>query len=176
MKRTLLIPLNRRSREGGSPVRFDWIPACAGMTIASQAVITGTALVLALCSISLPAWAGDHGRAIPLPAVYKNECGSCHTPFPAGLRSAAGDGYRWRERGDRCGPHGPAPRGPEGGDGLPGTGGRNAGPFLGSAGGPLLAYALLPFIALEGIFWLSTAVLVLVIPWTFWIARHERDG
>jgi len=45
---------------------------------------------------------------------------------------------------------------------------------LGSAGGPLLAYALLPLIELEGIFWLATAVLILAIPWTYWIVR--RDG
>lgn len=43
---------------------------------------------------------------------------------------------------------------------------------LGSAGGPLLAYTLLPIIALEGIFWLSTAVLILAIPWTYLIARR----
>jgi MFS family permease len=47
---------------------------------------------------------------------------------------------------------------------------------LGSAGGPLLAYTLLPFIELEGIFWLSTVVLILAIPWTYWIARNESLG
>ena len=44
---------------------------------------------------------------------------------------------------------------------------------MGSAGGPLLAYALLPVIALEGIFWVATATLVLALPWTLWIARQE---
>ncbi len=44
---------------------------------------------------------------------------------------------------------------------------------LGSAGGPLLAYALLPLIELEGIFWLATAVLILAVPWTYWLVRRE---
>ncbi|RPJ00086.1 MAG: MFS transporter [Chloroflexi bacterium] len=44
---------------------------------------------------------------------------------------------------------------------------------VGSAGGPLLAYALLPVIELEGIFWLAAIVLLLSIPWTLWIARRE---
>jgi MFS family permease len=44
---------------------------------------------------------------------------------------------------------------------------------VGSASGPLLAYALLPLIALEGVFWLATAVLVFMLPWTVWAARRE---
>lgn len=47
---------------------------------------------------------------------------------------------------------------------------------LGSAGGPLLAYALLPLIALDGIFWLSTVVLMCTIPWTIWITRRDPGG
>jgi MFS family permease len=43
----------------------------------------------------------------------------------------------------------------------------------GSAGGPLLAYALLPIIALEGVFWLAAALLTLALPWTVWVARQE---
>lgn len=44
---------------------------------------------------------------------------------------------------------------------------------IGSAGGPLLAYALLPVIEISGIFWVSTLVLALMLPWTIWIARQE---
>lgn len=44
---------------------------------------------------------------------------------------------------------------------------------IGSAGGPLLAYALLSTINLAGIFWLATVLLVLVLPGTLWIARQE---
>lgn len=44
---------------------------------------------------------------------------------------------------------------------------------LGSAAGPLLAYALLPLIELEGIFWLATAILLLIMPWTLWVVRQE---
>ncbi|MFA5082224.1 MAG: diheme cytochrome c [Hydrogenophilaceae bacterium] len=47
------------------------------------------ALIILAGLVALPAWAGEHGRAIPLPAVYKTECGSCHTPFPPALLSAA---------------------------------------------------------------------------------------
>jgi MFS family permease len=47
---------------------------------------------------------------------------------------------------------------------------------VGSAGGPLLAYALLPVIALEGVFWLATAVFVLSIPWTVWVTRRESQA
>lgn len=44
---------------------------------------------------------------------------------------------------------------------------------LGSAGGPLIAYALLTSISLASIFGLSTGLLVLVFPWTLWVARNE---
>lgn len=44
---------------------------------------------------------------------------------------------------------------------------------VGSAGGPLLAYAVLSTINLSGIFWLATGLLVIVVPWTLWVARQE---
>lgn len=44
---------------------------------------------------------------------------------------------------------------------------------VGSAGGPLLAYAVLSTIHLSGIFWLATGLLAIMIPWTFWVARQE---
>lgn len=44
---------------------------------------------------------------------------------------------------------------------------------LGSASGPLLAYALLPVIELEGIFWLATAILTLALPWIGWIVQRN---
>lgn len=40
--------------------------------------------------LALPAWAGGDRHSAPIPANYRSECGSCHTPFPAGLLSAAG--------------------------------------------------------------------------------------
>ncbi len=46
---------------------------------------------------------------------------------------------------------------------------------LGSAGGPLLAYALLPVIHLGGIFGLATVLLAAMLPWTVWIARRETQ-
>ncbi|MBN1565080.1 MAG: MFS transporter [Anaerolineae bacterium] len=45
---------------------------------------------------------------------------------------------------------------------------------LGSAGGPLLAYALLPLIELSGIFWLATVILFLALPVTIWAVRQEQ--
>jgi MFS family permease len=52
---------------------------------------------------------------------------------------------------------------------------------LGSAAGPLLAYALLPLVGLSGIFGLAAALLAVILPWITWIAwrevhsrRHER--
>lgn len=48
---------------------------------------------------------------------------------------------------------------------------------LGSAAGPLLAYALIPLIDLSGLFWSATIVLALAFPWTLWVARREtRQG
>ena len=44
---------------------------------------------------------------------------------------------------------------------------------IGSAAGPLLAYALLPVIDLSGIFWLATGVMALCLPWTTWITTRE---
>jgi MFS family permease len=44
---------------------------------------------------------------------------------------------------------------------------------LGSAAGPLLAYALLPLIHLSGVFWAAAVVLALMLPSTIWIARQE---
>ncbi len=44
---------------------------------------------------------------------------------------------------------------------------------LGSAGGPLIAYALLATITLAGIFGMATVVLALALCWTFWVARKE---
>lgn len=48
---------------------------------------------------------------------------------------------------------------------------------LGSAAGPLLAYALIPLIDLSGVFWAAAIVLALAFPWTLWVARREtRQG
>jgi len=48
---------------------------------------------------------------------------------------------------------------------------------LGSAAGPLLAYALIPLIDLSGLFWVATVVLAVAFPWTLWVARREtRQG
>lgn len=44
---------------------------------------------------------------------------------------------------------------------------------LGSALGPLLAYALLPIIGLSGLFLLMAGVLALGLPWTAWLAWRE---
>jgi len=44
---------------------------------------------------------------------------------------------------------------------------------IGSAAGPLLAYALLPVIDLSGIFWLATGLIALCLPWTVWISARE---
>jgi MFS family permease len=44
---------------------------------------------------------------------------------------------------------------------------------IGSAAGPLLAYALLPVIDLSGIFWLATGLIALCLPWTAWIGARE---
>jgi hypothetical protein len=44
---------------------------------------------------------------------------------------------------------------------------------LGSAAGPLLAYALLPLIALNGVFWAAAVVLALMLPPATWMARRE---
>lgn len=44
---------------------------------------------------------------------------------------------------------------------------------LGSAAGPLLAYALLPVIDLSGIFWLAAGMVALCLPGTVWIAARE---
>jgi len=44
---------------------------------------------------------------------------------------------------------------------------------IGSAAGPLLAYALLPVIDLSGIFWLATGLIALCLPWTLWISARE---
>lgn len=46
-------------------------------------------LIILAGLIALPVWASEHDRAVPLTATYKTECGSCHTPFPPGLLSAA---------------------------------------------------------------------------------------
>ena len=47
-------------------------------------------IILSLATlVTLPAWAEEHGRAVPLTPTYKSECGSCHTPFPPGLLRAA---------------------------------------------------------------------------------------
>lgn len=45
---------------------------------------------------------------------------------------------------------------------------------IGSAAGPLLAYALLSTLELAGIFWIATGLLILVLPWTIWITRQEN--
>jgi MFS family permease len=45
---------------------------------------------------------------------------------------------------------------------------------VGSAAGPLLAYALLPLIGLGGIFWAAAVVLALMLPGASWMARRER--
>lgn len=46
-------------------------------------------LLWLLAVATLPAWADESGRAVSLNSAYKLECGSCHTPFPPGLLSAA---------------------------------------------------------------------------------------
>lgn len=45
-------------------------------------------LILFAAVAALPAWAERHGLPAGMPAAYKTECGSCHTPFPPGLMSA----------------------------------------------------------------------------------------
>lgn len=45
---------------------------------------------------------------------------------------------------------------------------------VGSAAGPVLAFALLPLIALRGVCLLAAAALMLALPWTLWIAWRER--
>lgn len=40
-----------------------------------------------------PAFAGHEGASTPLNALYKQECGACHAPFPPGMLNA-GD---WRK-------------------------------------------------------------------------------
>jgi MFS family permease len=45
---------------------------------------------------------------------------------------------------------------------------------VGSAAGPLLAYRLLSFLALRGVFWLASAALAISLPWTVRVARYER--
>ena len=47
---------------------------------------------------------------------------------------------------------------------------------IGSAAGPLLAYALLPILDLSGIFWLATALIALCLPWTAWICARSLSG
>jgi MFS family permease len=47
---------------------------------------------------------------------------------------------------------------------------------LGSAGGPLLAYALLPIIGLQGIFWSMAGILALCLPLVGWVAWREIAG
>ncbi len=44
---------------------------------------------------------------------------------------------------------------------------------VGSATGPLIAYAVLPLIALSGLFWFSTGILAVALPAAVWIARQE---
>jgi hypothetical protein len=44
--------------------------------------------ILAL-AVALPAWADKVGLPTSMPAGYVSECGSCHTPFPPALLSAA---------------------------------------------------------------------------------------
>jgi MFS transporter, DHA1 family, multidrug resistance protein len=45
---------------------------------------------------------------------------------------------------------------------------------IGGTVGPLLTFALLPIIGLEGVFTLSALLLLLFLPGTFWAAWHER--
>ncbi|MCZ7543579.1 MAG: MFS transporter [Anaerolineae bacterium] len=44
---------------------------------------------------------------------------------------------------------------------------------LGSAAGPLLAFALLPFVDLRGVCLLAAALLAVVLPWVSWLAWRE---
>ena len=46
------------------------------------------ALLLATTSMAALAEHHDHDRRTPMPAVYVNECGSCHVAFPSRLLSA----------------------------------------------------------------------------------------
>jgi hypothetical protein len=48
--------------------------------------------VLVACAgvLAANAWAGDHARAATTPVLpkYRQECGSCHVPYPAGMLPA----------------------------------------------------------------------------------------
>ena len=46
----------------------------------------------------------------------------------------------------------------------------------GSAAGPLIAYALLPLVAIGGLFWLATGILLAALPAALWVARQEARG
>jgi len=43
----------------------------------------------------------DGNRLMTAPAIYKTECGSCHTPYPAGLLMAAA----WKKTTDKLSTH-----------------------------------------------------------------------
>jgi MFS family permease len=44
---------------------------------------------------------------------------------------------------------------------------------VGSAAGPLIAYALLDLVGIGGLFWLATAILGAALPGAWWVARQE---
>jgi len=46
---------------------------------------------------------------------------------------------------------------------------------VGSAAGPLIAYALLPLVHIGGLFWLATAILGAALPGAWWVARQEAQ-
>jgi MFS family permease len=46
---------------------------------------------------------------------------------------------------------------------------------VGSAAGPLIAYALLPLVSIGGLFWLATAILGAALPGAWWVARQEAQ-
>ncbi|TCJ15795.1 cytochrome C [Parasulfuritortus cantonensis] len=46
-------------------------------------------LIVLAALAALPAWAERNALPTGMPAAYQSECGSCHTPFPPGLLSAA---------------------------------------------------------------------------------------
>ncbi len=46
---------------------------------------------------------------------------------------------------------------------------------VGSAAGPLIAYALLPLVTIGGLFWLATAILGAALPGAWWVARQEAQ-
>lgn len=58
-------------------------------------------LVLVGVALGMSGAAADGNRLANAPAVYKAECGSCHTPYPAGLLLAPA----WKKTTDKLATH-----------------------------------------------------------------------